>query len=154
MVWENFLVQTVEKALKEVNENQWAYNQAIEEMECTFWNDGGFDSGDKSLESRVRYKMRIHLTAQQRQILKHYFWDGMSEREVAAKMAITQQQVTTSKRNSLKKLEGLLKNDVVAHRISERSKQIFPPLEHPEMDLDICEVYRDDLLGPMWCRAD
>jgi hypothetical protein len=153
-IWNAFLAVTVEKPLKEVNENPWAYANALEELECTFWNFGDFDSGDKSLETLVRFKIRTHLTAQQRQILKHYFWDRMSERQVARRMGLAQQQVTTSKKNSLRKLKGLLESHVVAHRIGERSKQVFPPLEHPEMDLDICEVYREDLKGPMWCRAD
>lgn len=152
-VWETFLVETVEKRLKEVSKSAWAYQNAVEEMECTFWNEGGFDQGDEKREVLIRRKMRDHLTVQQRQILRLYFWDSLSERAVAEKMGISHAQVHTSKKNSLKKLEGLLKDHIRTPRIGERSGVIFPPPEHPDMDLDIYETYLEDLKGPMWCRG-
>jgi Sigma-70, region 4 len=151
-VWEAFLVETVERPLKEINEKPWAYQAAVDRMTCTFWNEGGFGHADEQVAALVRQKIRDHLTAQQRQILRHHFWDGMSEREVAEKMSITYGQVHTSKKNSLSKLKELLPSDVCSQRIVARSVE-FPPLEHPKMDLDVYAAYLEDLAGPKWCRG-
>lgn len=107
--WNKFLDETVDVGCDYQSELLQAeeYAQKIENMTETIWE--ATDSHSlQQISKHLRELCRDHLTPRQQQIIRLYYWDGISERTIAEVLDIGRSTVALQKRRSLNKLKTLL----------------------------------------------
>jgi DNA-binding NarL/FixJ family response regulator len=112
--WEAYL-RSIETPISESLTSATCFEAALDSGKSI--NEFLASAASRTTQGKVLSALQL-LTPKQRSIIQMTFWSGMSEREVAASLGISRSSVKTTKKRTLRKMQGLdvFKSTVVEFR--------------------------------------
>jgi DNA-directed RNA polymerase specialized sigma subunit len=114
--WAEYL-KTIETPISETLTSASCFQAALDSSKGT--NEFLATAASRATQGKVLSALQ-KLTQKQRSIVQMTFWSGMSEREIAASLGISRSSVKTTKKRTLRKMQGLevFKSTVLEFRTS------------------------------------
>ena len=106
-MWERYL-ESIEVTLSDQQLAPWTYDEMAEKMEFNCFEFSQTDADDDT-KNYVAQIMK-DLPPQQKKILSMIFWEGRSERFIAAELKVSRSTIKSAKKRALKRLSAQLRH--------------------------------------------